>query len=477
MASKHMKQTLEHALLLDRTASGVWKEEMDRFNAKSSRIFSQIGPLSVVVGGFHLVVTAQSGIQDLPVILFHALAYYGLCLLLCGALASHPTLLSYLVQIPAYLVGIWMSAIVNPDLTGFSILAMLCVYPLFLFDHSWRVSLFELSIAVVYLAVYGWCKPLSYFQHELLHIVIVLVFSWCGEMFVLFTRLRSLEEGSYDPLTRLYNRKGFDEAVKRARFQQAVYVSCDMDDFKTFNDRYGHELGDQLLKSFTKELNALAGEKGIVARNGGDEFQFLLVDPKADWNKRLEDFFTHPHQLGFDGKTYPYLASAGYVCYPGQTTQFHDVFQMADLALYHAKMTRGVQLSQYDPSMEHENRTQYSFSAKDLAGALPGALCIFTADKDERILFANQACVELFACPTFDEFMELTGGRFPNMIHPDDLASAQEAIKVRQPGSLSYRIVGKGGVVKHVSHFGKLVSHLNYGAVFCVFLTERVPER
>jgi diguanylate cyclase (GGDEF)-like protein len=87
-----------------------------------------------------------------------------------------------------------------------------------------------------------------------------------------------------DQLTGLFNRRGFDDsadlALTSAR-KRAVPVTvflCDIDHFKSINDRFGHEAGDKVLIEIADILLRLAKEEGaLVARYGGEEFAGLMV--------------------------------------------------------------------------------------------------------------------------------------------------------------------------------------------------------
>ncbi len=90
-----------------------------------------------------------------------------------------------------------------------------------------------------------------------------------------------------DPLTRIFNRGYLNEnlpkAFKRAvRYRQNLsIIICDIDHFKTVNDKYGHQTGDIVLKSFVDELNnSLRKDLDWMARYGGEEF--LIVLPETD---------------------------------------------------------------------------------------------------------------------------------------------------------------------------------------------------
>lgn len=85
-----------------------------------------------------------------------------------------------------------------------------------------------------------------------------------------------------DPLTGLPNRAWLDpyleHALARARREQSMVAVCliDLDDFKTVNDSYGHQVGDELLCALAKRLSAVLRKEEFLVRQGGDEFILVL---------------------------------------------------------------------------------------------------------------------------------------------------------------------------------------------------------
>ncbi len=97
-------------------------------------------------------------------------------------------------------------------------------------------------------------------------------------------RLRELERlARHDSLTGLPNRPAFEadfvrmQAAHRGGGSSAVMV-IDLDGFKPINDSYGHSAGDHVLREISARLTRLAGERGIAARIGGDEFALARPD-------------------------------------------------------------------------------------------------------------------------------------------------------------------------------------------------------
>jgi diguanylate cyclase (GGDEF)-like protein len=91
-------------------------------------------------------------------------------------------------------------------------------------------------------------------------------------------RTQLAHQATHDPLTGLRNRRGLDELLEGQR-SVAVLV-CDIDRFKSINDRYGHEGGDRVLQRFGELLRSLARSTDVAVRLGGEEFCMVL--PQTD---------------------------------------------------------------------------------------------------------------------------------------------------------------------------------------------------
>jgi diguanylate cyclase (GGDEF)-like protein len=97
-------------------------------------------------------------------------------------------------------------------------------------------------------------------------------------------RLRDalLEKALFDPLTGLRNRHHLEDTL-HTQMTQAIRngepLSCmmiDIDHFKSINDRFGHEAGDQVIKSVSSIVKRAVRENGLAFRFGGEEFLILL---------------------------------------------------------------------------------------------------------------------------------------------------------------------------------------------------------
>lgn len=148
-----------------------------------------------------------------------------------------------------------------------------------------------------------------------------------------------------DHLTGLYNRGAtmtrFSRLVERAQRSQEVFsvVLIDLDHFKSVNDHFGHDAGDQVLVHFAASASAALRERDIIGRVGGEEF--LILMPGANLAQScaiVERLQAHvrDQRISLNGVTLRYTFSAGIAEWrDGLTTD--SLYKGADQALYAAK--------------------------------------------------------------------------------------------------------------------------------------------
>jgi diguanylate cyclase (GGDEF)-like protein len=150
-----------------------------------------------------------------------------------------------------------------------------------------------------------------------------------------------------DPLTGLFNRRYMEESlaleVLRAgrRHGALGVVMLDLDHFKRFNDAYGHDSGDQVLREVGALLIQRTRGGDIACRYGGEEFTLILPEMPLDLVcKRVEEIRLALKQLNMrhHGQSLGSVTiSAGVAMFPEQGTTSETLLRTADQALYRAK--------------------------------------------------------------------------------------------------------------------------------------------
>ena len=281
-----------------------------------------------------------------------------------------------------------------------------------------------------------------------------------------------------DALTGLYNRRGIDLAVEKQMSERPgepyVLALMDIDDFKTVNDVHGHDVGDVALRTLARVVKESFPPEAIVGRNGGDEFLVFLYGCGLGEAERLVKALLSKGLSGIvDGERYQLSMSVGLASYPDYAQDLMDAYSKADKALYAVKLAGKSGWKSYSPDMERQYRLQLGFTPRDIAEGIPGAVIVHQPTGDGAILFVNDEALHLFECDDLADFMNLTGGVFGGVVHPDDadyvcklLGQQMTLDDVGKKDYASYRIVTKRGNVRHVIDCGRLVEVEGLGKLF-----------
>ena len=150
----------------------------------------------------------------------------------------------------------------------------------------------------------------------------------------------------YDSLTDLYNRGTFlaefeREVSRSARGGPAFSLAIfDLDRFKLLNDRYGHPVGDRVLKAFAEALRASIRKHDVVGRYGGEEFALLMPQTGKETAVRVADRVRRELEargVSLDGKRIEMTVSGGIASYGLDGQDWDALLTAADDALYEAK--------------------------------------------------------------------------------------------------------------------------------------------
>ena len=119
---------------------------------------------------------------------------------------------------------------------------------------------------------------------------------------------------------------------------------------------------------------------------------------------------------------------------------------------------------------------------EQITAGMPGGFFIYHADEEERLIYANQALIQMYGCESLDEFQAYTGYTFHGLVHPEDAEAARQSIKqqIFTQGSdldlVEYRIIRKDGAVRWIEDYGHFVHTNLYGDLFYVFVEDATEK-
>jgi two-component system, cell cycle response regulator len=167
-----------------------------------------------------------------------------------------------------------------------------------------------------------------------------------AEREVLALNHRLAEQAIRDPLTGLYNRRHMEESLNRELLRArrnstpVSVIMCDIDHFKSINDRYGHQAGDKVLKTLGSVIRRRCRGSDIASRYGGEEFLLVLPgmpgEVAAEWAEETRVAIAET-PISRSGKILRVTASFGVAVYPEDGTTADGIISSADSAQYAAK--------------------------------------------------------------------------------------------------------------------------------------------
>ncbi|MHB8077128.1 GGDEF domain-containing protein [Desulfosporosinus fructosivorans] len=204
---------------------------------------------------------------------------------------------------------------------------------------------------IIYAVVLLYIMPMSQSNNILLHCILLGVLFGVVNFIVAVLYYRRNEKLKHlnqqlksklmtDSLTGLLNRRAFDQAIKDVD-DRGYYslIFLDIDNFRDFNNRFGHDIGDNVLRKVGETIKACVRGSDRVYRYGGEEITLILMDcDKKNAVRMAEKIRSAISQL--DHQVYPQITvSLGVSSYPDDGLLINDLIVASDKALLKAKQS------------------------------------------------------------------------------------------------------------------------------------------
>jgi diguanylate cyclase (GGDEF)-like protein len=154
------------------------------------------------------------------------------------------------------------------------------------------------------------------------------------------------QQATHDALTQLYSHRAFqqrlkEELLRAGRSQTPLsFILCDVDHFKHYNDQYGHQAGDHLLRTLAAVIASFARPVDFPARYGGEEFCLILPNfvrtEAVDLANRIR-LRVEAEPFVFQGQNTHATMSFGVSSFPQDATTPSQIIRVADERMYRAK--------------------------------------------------------------------------------------------------------------------------------------------
>ena len=296
-------------------------------------------------------------------------------------------------------------------------------------------------------------------------------------------RQELIEAGMRDALTTLLNRRGIDveiqERLAKHPDETFVLILLDVDDFKTVNDLYGHDVGDEALRSISRTLLDIFPDDAVVGRNGGDEMLVALFGEEAGYvEEYLTSLVSRKLSCKLRDQRYALSVSAGYAWHQGQS-DLKVTYTRADEALYAVKLEGKGGYRKWTPDLsETPQRSLLGFTTRELAEGMP--LAMLAHRPDGEILFANEGLARLLGYGRLTDVLSDSDGSLARIVLPTDWPRverlAEETLRLRASGGeyqLHMRLLGKEGILLHVTYRARIIATEEKGVIVYAYIVSQ----
>ena len=187
-----------------------------------------------------------------------------------------------------------------------------------------------------------------------------------------------------DSVTGLLNHRAIQERLnaelKKARRvkSELTVVMMDLNNFKFFNDTYGHPTGDEVLRTVARYLSEVCRESDIVGRYGGDEFIALLPETSSEgaceFASRVASRLNEHHFQADSGSRIPIEMAFGWAVFPRHADSALELLTVADAYLYESKHSGGLSQTREQQEANEQGRIEVRKLKNRAAGGSFGVL-------------------------------------------------------------------------------------------------------
>ena len=249
----------------------------------------------------------------------------------------------------------------KPTTPAITFIAFLLITPLFMIDKPYFMALELMVASTVFLVWMYFAKENGIWKADFMNTVIftivgimihVIVNSIRIKEFVLIRQIKKQKD--IDELTGLLNKGALtgkiNNFLKKNPEGKGLLFVLDVDYFKTINDSFGHDVGDETLNKLGQYLSSKFKDNQIVGRFGGDEFIILFedIDDEEFASRVANEILKETIDLvKLPTDEAKFSVSIGAAIYKGKEKNYSELFKKADIALYKTKASRKIHYVMY----------------------------------------------------------------------------------------------------------------------------------
>ena len=352
-----MKKTKKIPLLSWLGRSGLSKDDFESIipaiNDKNYHMLFFSAALASILLGILSIVAYSLPQLEIPYLLYQLTSIAFLLITLAAwfivrTRRSLSLLFLYIMAAVAYTFCIVIGTVLQPELPATSFIVILFAFPLFIIDKPFRFVILNILATAAFCVSSYLVKASNIFTLDIVNALSFMLFGIILNTYFMRTKLRDLLNQNYieherdtDALTSLLNYSAGVREIKaylRSSNDAGALMIFDVDNFKYYNDHFGHACGDSILSMIGDGMRSAFRSSDTLTRMGGDEFIVFL--PKMLSREQI-DFclgrLISKLQSDPRNAVHPITISIGVALYPSDSVDYDELFAMADKALYGSK--------------------------------------------------------------------------------------------------------------------------------------------
>lgn len=223
-------------------------------------------------------------------------------------------------------------------------------------------------------------KTLIPLEHIYLYSAVFIIVMLMSAFIQLVMYYNHRKKSFIDPLTGMYNRQYLHELLQKYPVGAFQVLIMDLDHFKQVNDIYGHDAGDEVLRTVSARIQSVIRKKDILIRYGGEEFILLVAQEDKEIVLDLADRVRRKIKadpIALEECQLNVTISMGLNPVPGESKSFEHAVKIADQGLYKAKQMGRDRIEIYDDNAQVEVDAQQKMCAVKEALDLNKIFCVY----------------------------------------------------------------------------------------------------
>lgn len=252
----------------------------------------------------------------------------------------------YILMFALFYFAIWIAIHVQLGHPAVAFCVFITTLPSLFIDRSFRIIPLMCIASLGYLYLSYTSKITTIFLYDFGNIMTFLTLGIFMTLNNRHIQIRAItnelmleKQRDIDSLSTLNNRKAFERIVRNLnKNSSGTLIILDIDDFKSFNDNYGHIYGDGVIREVGMSIREIFNENAITGRYGGDEFLIYLVNTTD--RELIQSKFTKLNQRVNKDENMNIRQinlSAGAAVYPDEGRKYSEIFYLADERLLNVK--------------------------------------------------------------------------------------------------------------------------------------------